>query len=264
MNAQRVVVLMYHRIGEAHNAWERKYCVSPAGFAAQMHALARRGMKAAPIEHFIAWSEGKEHLPDGSFLLTFDDGFHGVYEYALPVLKALDWPATIFLVSSLIGSQDEWCRNENPSNQTYPLLGLSEIEAMIAAGFSFHSHTRHHKRLPTLRDAELEEQLVGSRQELANLLGTPIDYLAYPYGLHDARVVEAARVAGYKAAFSTQPGFNRPDQDRYRLRRLDVFGTDTVTLLLRKIKFGSNDGSLAYAARYYFDRCKSRLTGAER
>ena len=48
-------------------------------------------------------------LPDGSFLLTFDDGFLGVYEYAVPVLRDLGWPATVFLVSQRIGGRDDWC-----------------------------------------------------------------------------------------------------------------------------------------------------------
>ena len=38
-SAQRIPVLMYHRIGSAHNDWERKYCVSPETFAAHMDTL---------------------------------------------------------------------------------------------------------------------------------------------------------------------------------------------------------------------------------
>jgi hypothetical protein len=52
--------------------------------------------------------------------------------------------------------------------------------------------------------------------------------------------------------------------NRFRIRRIDVFGTDTPARLLRKIRLGSNDGSLGHAARYYLARMKSRLTGAAR
>jgi hypothetical protein len=41
MSAVRVPVLMYHRVGDAHNDWEHKYCVSVKGFAKNMHALDR-------------------------------------------------------------------------------------------------------------------------------------------------------------------------------------------------------------------------------
>ncbi len=85
------------------------------------------------------------------------------------------------------------------------------------------------------------------------------DYLAYPYGRYDERVLRQARHAGYRAAFSVQPRLNRPDVDRFRLRRLDVFGTDTPAMLRRKITLGSNDGRLTAALRYNADRALTRL-----
>ncbi|MGO9444354.1 MAG: polysaccharide deacetylase family protein [Thiobacillaceae bacterium] len=250
---------MYHRIGQAHNDWEGKYCVSPERFACQMRALAAHGHRAITLDDFVSWLEGQHELPKGSFLLTFDDGFLGVHDHAAPVLEGLSWPATVFLVSALTGKQDEWCRNENPSGATYPLLDITHIASLTKRGFSFHSHSRHHVRLSELTDAELEDELAGSRSELAALLGTTPDFLAYPYGLYDERVIQHARRAGYRAAFSVQPGFNRRGGDPFRIRRLDVFGTDTAAMLLRKLKLGSNDGSLAHSAQYFTNRMLARL-----
>jgi peptidoglycan/xylan/chitin deacetylase (PgdA/CDA1 family) len=261
-NAQKLVVLMYHRVGAANNAWERKYCVSPERFTAQMRALANRGMNAVGIHDFVAWLEAERELPEGSFLITFDDGFRGVRDHAMPVLERYRWPASVFLVSDLIGKQDEWTRPSNPDGVTYPLLDIEEIQDMAKRGISFQSHTRAHPSLPTLNDVQLNEELVGSRAALRALLGRDIEFLAYPFGHLDDRVEAAARAAGYRAAFSTQPGFNRRHVNRFRIRRIDVFGTDTPAALLRKIKLGSNDGSLIHAARYYLTRLKSRLPEA--
>jgi hypothetical protein len=91
-----------------------------------------------------------------------------------------------------------------------------------------------------------------------------VDYIAYPFGHLDERVEAATRTAGYRAAFSTQPGFNRSDVNRLRIRRLDVFGTDTPAMLLRKVRLGSNDGTLGNAVRYYFQQITRRLPGASR
>jgi peptidoglycan/xylan/chitin deacetylase (PgdA/CDA1 family) len=259
MQAHRIPVLMYHRVGETHNEWERKYCVSPARFASQMETLARHGHRAVAIEDFFAWLEGRCELPEDSFVLTFDDGFLGVHDHAAPVLEKLGWPATVFLVSALTGKQDEWCRKENPSGATYPLLDRDHIASLSKRGFSFHSHSRHHARLPQLSDAELVDELAGSRRELMDLLGNAPDFLAYPYGLYDERVIGHARRAGYRAAFSVQPGFNRHGVDPFRIRRLDIFGTDTPAMLLRKIKLGSNDGSLVHSAQYLAGRALARL-----
>ena len=238
---------MYHRVGEAHNDWERKYCVGAQRFSEHMRTLARAGWRAVSIDHFFAWLDGGAELPEQSFLLTFDDGFLGVHEHAAPVLAELGWPATVFLVSQLIGQRDTWCEAHNPSGVTYPLMDASHIRELRGQGFSFHSHTRNHADLPTLADQPLHAQLAGAREDLQALLGEEVAYLAYPYGHYDDRVLQAAQDAGYRAAFSVQPGFNRRDVDRFRLRRLDVFGTDSAAALRRKITLGSNDGSLATA-----------------
>jgi peptidoglycan/xylan/chitin deacetylase (PgdA/CDA1 family) len=250
---------MYHRVGAAHNDWEHKYCVSPQRFAAHMRALADTGWHAVTIADFFAWLDGRTELPEHAFLLTFDDGFLGVYEHAAPVLTALGWPVTVFLVSQLIGQRDTWCEAHNPSGVTYPLLHATHIRELLGQGFSFHSHTRSHADLPTLSDQQLSDQLAGARADLQALLGEDVPYLAYPYGRYDDRVLHAAVAAGYQAAFSVQPGFNRRDIDRYRLRRLDVFGTDTAAALKRKITLGSNDGSLGNSLRYGGNRVLARL-----
>jgi peptidoglycan/xylan/chitin deacetylase (PgdA/CDA1 family) len=250
---------MYHRVGTAHDASERKYCVAPVRFADQMKVLAKNGYQAVTIEDFIAWIEGRRDLPNGSFMLTFDDGFMGVHDHAAPVLTELGWPATVFLVSALIGEQDEWSHHDSSNAATYPLLDQSHILAMTKQEFSFHSHSRRHADLTQLTDAALEDEVAGSRGELAALLGTPPDFLAYPYGRFDDRVVDCARRAGYRAAFSVLSGFNRPGNDPFHIRRLDVFGTDTPTMLLRKIRLGSNDGSWHASLRYAAGRFKQRL-----
>jgi peptidoglycan/xylan/chitin deacetylase (PgdA/CDA1 family) len=259
MSAVRVPILMYHRVGDAHNDWERKYCVSPQRFSDHMRTLSSAGWRAVSIEDFFAWLDGRAELPDRSFLLTFDDGFLGVHEHAAPVLAELGWPATVFLVSQLIGQRDAWCETHNPSGVTYPLMDVSHIRELRSQGFSFHSHTRNHADLPTLDDRLLNEQLAGAREDLQALLGAEVTYLAYPYGHYDDRVLQAAQAAGYRAAFSVQPGFNRRDIDRFRLRRLDVFGTDSAAALRRKITLGSNDGSLGHNLRYGANRVLARL-----
>lgn len=260
-HSTRVPVLMYHRIGEARNAWEARYAISADGFAAHMRALAGAGYRPVSIDALVAWLEGGPALPERALLLTFDDGFRGVREHALPMLESLQWPFTVFLVSDLIGGQDFWARESNPSGMTYPLLDAEEIRDMQGRGCSFHSHTRSHASLPTLDDAALADQLAGSRLALSRLLGQEVNYLAYPFGHHDERVAAATRAAGYRAAFVTQPGFNRRDVNRFRIRRLDIFGTDTAAMLLRKVRLGSNEGNLMQAARYYLGRLASRLTG---
>lgn len=260
-HASRVPVLMYHRVGEARNEWEARYAISATRFAAHMCAIARAGYCPVTIDALVDWLDGGRPLAQGALLITFDDGFRSVREHALPVLERRGWPFTVFLVSDLIGQTDEWTRAANPDGVTHPLLDREDIHDMQNRGCSFHSHTRSHPSLPDLDDDRLAEELLGSRQELAALVGRPVDFLAYPFGHHDERVEAAAHAAGYRAAFSTQPGFNRQEVNRLRIRRLDIAGTDSPGMLLRKIRLGSNDGSLEKTISYYLQRFTSRLPG---
>jgi len=56
-------------------------------------------------------------------------------------------------------------------------------------------------------------------------------------------------------------GYCSTAANRFRIRRLEICGTDSTAVLLRKMKFGTNDGGLANAARYYASRLAGRLSG---
>lgn len=251
MTADRIPVLMYHRIGHASNPWEQKLCVSPENFRGHMHKLASKGFTACSIDDFFHWLDGNTELPGKSVLITFDDGYSGVYQHAFPVLQKLNWTATTFLVSGLLGEQDAWCRDENPSGQSHPLMSPGEIRTMHAEGFSFHSHSRNHADLTQLDRETLENELRGSREDLESLLDIRVPYIAYPYGRHNDNVINAVKQAGYSAGFCVKPGFNRHDVDRFAIRRMDIYGTDTPTQLLRKATYGINKGTWRESLKYY-------------
>ncbi len=261
MSIERVPVLMYHRVGKVRDQRAARFSITPADFSAHMRALARSGYHAVSMHAFLAWMEAGQPLTEGAFLLTFDDGYRGVLEHAQPVLEELRWPFNIFLVSDLIGGTDAWIKPTGSNDESHPLLNAQEILDMRQHGCEFHSHARSHPRLTELSDAELADQLGGSRAALTELLGQEVTCLAYPFGLHDDRVVAAARAAGYRAAFSTRSGFNNRRLDRYRIRRLDVQGNDSPAMLLRKIRLGSNDGRRSTMIRYYLRNIVSRIGG---
>ncbi len=253
-SATRVLVLMYHRIGASANAWELRYGISPALFARHLDALERAGYRPISAAALFDWFDGGATPPSGSFVLTFDDGFQGLYTHAAPLLAARRWPYTVFLVSELIGREDEWTRSENPGRRCHRLLDAREIAEMQNMGASFQSHSLRHRSLPTLDDESLRADLRDSRIQLQRLLDAPVDFIAYPFGHTDERVQDAARAAGYRGGFSTRPGFNRISVDRYQIRRLDIAGSDSPAALLRKMRFGTNDGRITRSLRYYASR----------
>ncbi|WP_200226038.1 polysaccharide deacetylase family protein [Rubrivivax gelatinosus] len=257
--AERVPVLMYHRVDARGSGAERGYCVTPQEFGAHLDWLAAAGWTPCTLADFGRWQRAQGTLPERSVLITFDDGFAGLHAHVLPLLAARRWPATVFLVSARIGGRDDWATREFRSVGAHALLDAAQIAEMAAQGIEFHSHTRSHADLMALDDAALAAQLRGSRDELEQLLGRRVDAVAYPYGRTDARVQEAARAAGYRLGFSVEPGFNRPGGDALRLRRLDITGHDVGARFGRKLTLGSNDGSFAAQARYVLGRIAARF-----
>lgn len=253
LEAHRIPVLMYHRVGEPEHGWDR-YCIEPKVFRAQMALLEASGYGAIGIESFHAWLSGALDLPANAFLITFDDGFAGVHEHAAPALEALGWTATIFLVADKIGGQSDWGVTTSYPMKPSPLLKREQLVDLANRGFSLQSHSLRHFDLTTLDAHALANDLLRSREIIEKVAGNAPKFLAYPYGRYNNQTCSAARQAGFEAAFSVESGFNRQKQDPMRLRRLDVFGTDSPAQLLRKMRFGTNDGRISTAARYYARR----------
>ena len=257
--ADRVPVLMYHRVEPAVAPAEVAYGVSRERFAAHLEWLADHGWRPCTLRAFDAWFAGRDSLPERSVLITFDDGFAGLHEHVLPLLAARGWPATVFLVSGLIGRRDTWMSRQRGEMARHALLDRGQIAEMAAAGIEFHSHSVSHLDLTEMDDAALRNQVSGSRAALQDLLGTTVDFFAYPFDRHDERVRGAVQAAGYRLAFSVDPGFNRPAQDAFAVRRLDITGQDTPPRFGRKVALGSNDGSAGAKWRYLVARIGARL-----
>jgi peptidoglycan/xylan/chitin deacetylase (PgdA/CDA1 family) len=86
------------------------------------------------------------------------------------------------------------------------LLDEDEARALIEAGMELGSHSVSHPDLRLLDGSELTVELQESKAAVEKITGRPCRTLAYPYGLHDERVEQAAGEAGYELAFSWLPG----------------------------------------------------------
>ena len=187
--------------------------------------------------------------------VTFDDGYDGVFQHAVPILRRLGLPATLFIVTEagrrsgfwwdqpdIVSTADgnrrrEWLnrfrgdeavicpRVSGHLPASHLPAGWSTIRAAIGDGISIGAHSVTHRSLPTLSDAELEQEVVTSRTVIHRATGTRPSFFAYPYGLWDVRVRSRIRLADYRAGFTLDPGLNRPFSDPCSLRRLNVPAT---------------------------------------
>jgi L-malate glycosyltransferase len=101
-------------------------------------------------------------------------------------------------------------------------LDAAEIREMAAASIAFASHTVTHRILPRYLRPEVERELAESKATLENLLGSPVDMLAYPDGRYSDEVMQYARAAGYRVGCTCRNRWLSPHDDPMRLPRLEV------------------------------------------
>ena len=184
----RSVVLMYHRLGDPWpDAEEGDYALPPFLFEAQMRWLARSGRPVIPLAGLFGGPR-----PDGSVVLTFDDGCATDATVAAPVLAGLGMPATFFVSPARIGKPG--------------YLSWDDVGELAGRGFEVGSHGLDHSLLGDLDEPELRRQLVDSKHRLEERLGRSVGALSLPGGSGGQRALRAAREAGYGVVLGSRPG----------------------------------------------------------
>ena len=133
-------------------------------------------------------------------VITFDDGWRDALEVG-PLLAGLGVTPTFFVCPG-------WWGGHHPDvpGPAGRLLTRSETAELSAQGIDVGSHSMTHPDLRSLDAATLAEQLVASKAAIEDATGQECTTLAYPFGLYDDRVKDAARAAGYALAFAWLPG----------------------------------------------------------
>ena len=206
-----VPVLMYHEIAEHPQPGFSRYTVSRRNFARQMRWLAVRGYHTLDMDALLRARTGRAPLPERPIVLTFDDGFLGCADHAVPLLRSHGFTAVFFLVTGLMGKTSRWLVPE--LGLELPLMSWDTARALAAEGFQFGAHTVTHPRLTELDPERQRAELADARRHLEDELGRSAVHLAYPYGAFDAGVRDAAADAGYATACSTRSGLSGPDDD---------------------------------------------------
>lgn len=108
LNGPELLVLTYHRVlpdGHPDRPHEQPgMYVRPETLAMHLEVL-RANFELAHLDDWLAARAAGEPLPRLTCAITFDDGWRDNHQYGFPVLKHARAPATIFLVSRLIGGQ---------------------------------------------------------------------------------------------------------------------------------------------------------------
>ena len=210
-------VLMYHSVTPYEDD-PYLVTVSPARFAEQMSWLRAHGLRGVSMAALLA----ARQAGDGSGLvgLTFDDGYADFPGYALPVLAAYGFGATVFPIAGLLGGRNDW----DTGGPRKALMTPQQVREAAAAGVEIGSHGLRHTSLPRAAAGELATETADSRALLQDVSGQEVAGFCYPYGHLSAPVTAAVRAAGYAYACAI---WRSPQTGTYAIPRVYIGDADT-------------------------------------
>jgi peptidoglycan/xylan/chitin deacetylase (PgdA/CDA1 family) len=242
------VVLYVHRVSGEQTAGLERLDVHPRRFEQQLRLLRiLRFRPLSPTEILEFHANPNATISGRRYVLAADDAFS---DAVAALGRHARLSPHVFVCTSFVGDRAWWAGNE-------PVARWEELRRLDEAGGVVESHSRGHTPLPDLDEHDLEETLTGSLRDLEAQLSPRFRLLAYPHGRHDERVRAAAIEAGYRAAFTTEPGRNAAGTDAYCLRRVDLKDWDGPVAVAWKALTGE-------FMPWFWERRRRRLWAATR
>lgn len=213
---RRVPILMYHRIAAISGD---RNALPPEKFKEQLDYLAAHGFTTITSRQLLAHCYADVPLPPKSVLLTFDDGYVDNLLVALPLLQEHRMTAVVFPIAHWVGRENGWENFHKAPTQT---MNWEELKCWQRAGLEIGSHTLEHPFLSQCDPARLQKELQESKAVLEEKLQAPVNVLCYPYGDFTSTVSNAAKQAGYSAAFAIFEHVPLWRLDPYALPRIPI------------------------------------------
>ena len=183
-------------------------------FEYQMRYLGRHGYQTITTMQLREAVLQGAVLPPKPVIITFDDGYENIFTYAFPIMERYGLKGTIYVITKSLGYES--------------FVSVDQLKTLSAAGWEIGSHTMTHPDLTTLSPSQLEEELLGSRLRLEEVLGMEIYSIAYPYGLFNSEVANSALKHGYLTAMGLGLCVHHGSYSLFYLNRQPIDGPDAL------------------------------------
>lgn len=235
-----MIVVTYHKIHDRFN------------FEKQIHFFVRN-FNVLSLDAFIEIGKGDNGFAKNDVLITFDDGDYTVYENAFPILKKYNCPAVLFVITSVIGTNEPFWWDEiaeldkgnnkvkqvkKVSNQErldylkvlrtkskpihYRQLTVDELKEMESHKIAICNHTHNHPLLDQCNDDEVRKEFELSKLFLISNGFKHYNVFAYPNGNFNSRVEAIMVESDISCAFLFDHQLNKKQINPHQISRLSV------------------------------------------
>ena len=170
-------------------------------FEENITTLLDEGYTFITLEDLYKYNKGEIGLPEKVIIITMDDGWIGNYTEAFPVLKKYNVPATIFIVNTLVGTEDYFSWEQ--AKEMYD-TGLVKI----------HCHGYHHSEYSSVGKEKLVSDYTKSHKEIEEHMGEKIQkIMAYPAGKSSQDTIRWLKEIGFEIQVQTKYGTVNKSRD---------------------------------------------------
>jgi len=210
---QQVPVLCYHRISDGNKG---DYTVSPATFSEHMKVLADSGYHSVSPAQLYDYLVFNKTLPEKPMVITFDDSRVEHALIAAPVMEKHGFRGAFFIMTITYNKKNYMTKDQ--------------IAQLAKAGHTIGLHSWDHTMVIKYKDAaDWQKQVVEPQKKLAEIVGKPVEYWAYPNGVYDHKsAVEQSKHFKISFSLSTKRDSLQPLQC---VRRIIVPDCSTKSLL---------------------------------
>lgn len=157
------------------------------------------GFSLCSMQDYMALEakDRKRHI-----VCTFDDGYVGLLQNAMPIMQQYGFTATVFVCTDYIGQLNNWNYKDKKKRLH---MSFEELTELHKHGWEIGSHGVTHRSLLRLNDEEIIYELSVSKRILEEKFGSIISY-AYPYGDYSDFIMEFVKRYYTNAFLLTQGG----------------------------------------------------------
>lgn len=230
----QIPIFVYHNIVKDESEIQYEYMQTTASvFEKQITRLMKLGYKPISYKDLVEYKSGDRAIPKWSFLITFDDGCSGVYDYAFEIAKKYNIPMTSFVIDKTLGKD----------NGTF---SWEEAKEMHDSGLiSIYSHGLDHLEYNKESSEELLKQTNEAYENLKAKLNDEniLKVFTYPYGLYTKEQVDILASEGYIQNLTDNKVNESDSLDLSMLHRCYPLNDSVLKILIkinyRVIRYGS-------------------------
>jgi peptidoglycan/xylan/chitin deacetylase (PgdA/CDA1 family) len=218
-------IAMLHSVTDTMDDSLSNWCISRKAFIRLLDHLERRNIQTTHFAEMIG--KGK---PSNSVILTFDDCYKHLLDFAVPELVKRGMKAAFYMPTAHMGQYNSW--DIEKGTATLELMNAGDLKALSDEGMEVGPHSHHHIELKeVVNEEKIKKELTISKQIIEDIIQKQVYSFAYPFGSIPNNYRRILAGTGYQYAV----GIYHPLETRLALRRFGIYEKDTEETLDRKL-----------------------------